>query len=64
MNRIVTRKAISVPARGKKLYSPTTVSHFFVKVSLIAVPTGKGLGLLVFVSSISEVQVTGNGTEE
>ena len=60
LNRIVTRRAISVPARGKRLYSPTTGSHFFVKVSLTAVPRGKGLVLLVFDSSVSLEKILKN----
>jgi hypothetical protein len=48
----------------KTVYSPTALSHFFVRVSLTAVPKEMGLGLLVFDTSVSEVQVTGNYTEE
>jgi len=37
----------------KTVYSPTAVSQFFVKVFFFtAVPKGKGLGLLVFDSSV------------
>jgi hypothetical protein len=34
-----------------------------LKISLTAVPKGKELRLLVFDSSVSELQVTGNDTE-
>jgi hypothetical protein len=50
--------------REETVYSPTALSHFFVKISLTAVSREKGLRLWLFDTSVSEVQVTGTDTEE